>query len=75
MKIVFILIYYVIMNIASFATTMFGFLILFEPQYVSEDVLRIPLGIALLLVGFLSSYRYLRLGFDDANYYTNNIKF
>ena len=66
--------YYVIMCIASFVTTMFGLLITLVPAYVSDDVLRIPVGIALMLVGFASALKYMMLGFENENYYRENMK-
>ena len=57
------------MCLSSFMTLMFGSLILLSPNMVSDGVLRIPVAIMLIIVGFASSLRYMRIGFEYESYY------
>lgn len=66
-------IYYAVMCIASFTTILFGALILVDGS-IAPGVARIPVSIALIIVGFASAFKYMILGFDNENYYNITMK-
>jgi uncharacterized membrane protein HdeD (DUF308 family) len=74
MRVFLIWIYYVIMCIGSYVTMLAGGFILFNPELVSENVARIPVGIFLFITGLLSAVRYMSIGFENSSYYRKHIK-